>query len=466
MIEAIKKNPKLAIAISTYTLFLFLSLWFYKERTILFDTSYQLFSILLNNDISIQSSRFGAAVTQVWPLLASRIGLSLATVTALYSLSFFLFYFVAFLITYFVIKNRPLAYVILLFNTIMMAYGFFWIQCELIQGIVFTLMFMALVEKILQKESIPLWFYPLAVFALFTMAFFHPLLPVVVMFCFGYFFLHYRKKPFLLSLTAIGLIAAYKTRSFFLDATYDSKMTSGALNNLKELFPNYLEIRSNDLLGRWIVSHYQVVLVLFVAIIIFYIKHKKFKKLALFLTFIIGYLFLINITYWYGAPQYHLESHYQAISVFLAIPLVYEIFPKLKKKTQNSILALIALICFVRVFAVAGEYTERLAFYRKNLQETEGAKVLVLSASLPRDLLKDTWGLPFEMWLLSTIEGGETRCFAISDDQGAGFKSSGLPLEKSFCTTWGVYEFKNLNPQYFIFKDTTSAYKTGVSFKK
>ncbi|KXK41971.1 MAG: hypothetical protein UZ11_BCD004001609 [Bacteroidetes bacterium OLB11] len=122
-----------------YAVMLILAVYFYKERTILCDTSTQLFEILNKHSFAIQVQRFGAAITQVFPLTASILGLSLKSVLIAYSVSYIIFYGSVFFIILKVFKNINLAIVLLLFNTMMVRYSFYWVQCEFVQGVVFTL---------------------------------------------------------------------------------------------------------------------------------------------------------------------------------------------------------------------------------------------------------------------------------------------------------------------------------------
>ena len=74
------------MGIVLYFILIVLSVLFYKERTIMFDTAFQLFQILRNDNFAIQVNRFGSAITQAFPLYTSRLNFSLETITIIYFL--------------------------------------------------------------------------------------------------------------------------------------------------------------------------------------------------------------------------------------------------------------------------------------------------------------------------------------------------------------------------------------------
>ncbi|MDZ7880187.1 MAG: hypothetical protein U5L45_21095 [Saprospiraceae bacterium] len=164
-----------------------LSLVFWRERTILLDAAHQSLKVLATNQLAIQVDRYGAGFVQAFPLWGARWGFSLQAILMSYSLAFVLFHWVCFFITDKVLKVNSLALVIVLFATIMTAHSFFWVQNEIIQGTSFLLMtFGFLVNR--GNFSQFRWFdYPLSIFLIFTVYFFHPLTLFPFAFLIAYF---------------------------------------------------------------------------------------------------------------------------------------------------------------------------------------------------------------------------------------------------------------------------------------
>lgn len=105
---AMNKRLVFKIGALTYLCLFIFSIVFYKERTVILDASFQLFNILKSGSFAIQVNRFGAAFTQIFPLLASKLSLPLYQVAGAYSVGFILYYFTCFLIILFGFKSEKL----------------------------------------------------------------------------------------------------------------------------------------------------------------------------------------------------------------------------------------------------------------------------------------------------------------------------------------------------------------------
>src|SRR5688572_1150130 len=71
---------------------LILSLAFYEERTAFGDIAFHLFEIIRKDGFAIQNHRFGAILTEVFPVVGLKLGLSLSAIMKLYSSGYVLFY--------------------------------------------------------------------------------------------------------------------------------------------------------------------------------------------------------------------------------------------------------------------------------------------------------------------------------------------------------------------------------------
>ncbi len=69
------KKVVLLIGIITYAILLLFSVFFFKERTVFLDVAFHIFQIVKTGDFTIQAGRFGAALTQIFPLASAKVGL-------------------------------------------------------------------------------------------------------------------------------------------------------------------------------------------------------------------------------------------------------------------------------------------------------------------------------------------------------------------------------------------------------
>lgn len=440
------KNLILAIGILSYITLLILSIVYYKERTVMNDASFQLFSILKNDGFAIQINRFGAAFTQIYPFMASKLGLPLSQVAMTYSASFILFYFSSFLIVLLGFKNEKIALVILLFNTIMVRDSFYWIQCEFVQGVVFTLLFLALFEHILKMENTPYWFHFLSPFFIITIIYFYPLLLFVYLFGLFFFMIQYPKKIKLLILYSLLYLTLFLIKTKLLNNYYDQKSMEG-IENIFSKFPNYFQLTSFKNFYSYVVNDYYLLVVFLIINLIYLFFKKQYIHILLMSAFLIGVCFLININYVQGVAQFYLESQYLILMVFVAMPFSYYVLENKNLKTVN-ILFLILVISFsiLRIKVTSKIYVNRLQFVRQ-LVDQSPTKRIIPKEKIDDKILQFTWGISFEAWLLSTIEHNKT-CHIVYEDYQNQFEKEKTNPE-IFLTPMGLYPYQELSNQYF-----------------
>jgi hypothetical protein len=455
------KHKILILASLTFVVLLTLSILFYKERTCILDISYHLFYILKDGSFAIQNNRFGAFFTQLFPLIGSKLCLSLNSISVLYSMSFVILSFLTFLIIYIGLKNRKISTTYLLFVVLMTTHTFYWIQSELPQALAFLFILIALLDNAINSNkemSPPFWLFVsiLSLIVCFT----HPLILIAFTFFILYYFISYPKQIKLIA--SIGLIyfSFYLFKSLFFKTIYDSQAIGG-LNNFITYFPYYFHIQSNKNLFGYFIHDYYFLPLLLIASTIFYLKSKQYKKIILLLIFFIGYCLLVNVSYPNGAEQFYLENQYLILSFIVALPFVLDVLPKLKKPQVQF--AILCLICLVGLFRIAGThqiYTNRLDWNRNLLAKTKGLsnkKIIIPSHKVPIDTVFMTWGSSYEFWLLSSIENGVSRSIIIEEIQNE--FDWAIPSNKTFITKWGTFNYEELNKKYFIFTDTTNYIK-------
>jgi len=454
----IKKNQIVFTGTIFYFISFVLSIIYYEQRVGILDASFQLFEILRTNSFAIQANRFGAALTQIFPLVGNWMGLPLPFIAILYSTSFIIYYFISFLLVAVFYKNERLALIVLLFNALITTHTFFWIQCEAVQGTVFTITYLAFVEHQIKKGTMANWFHFISPITLIIIVFFYPLLPIIVIFILVFLFLEYKIMGRWLFLISTQLVLIYLIKINFFNNAYDTQAAS-AINNLSLLFPNYLDLPSNKVFLEWMLKDYYLLPLFSIWIILFYIKKRASAKLILFVSFFIGYLTLINVSYYDRAVhQFYLEPQYSILSIFIAFPLAYHILPTINIKLRNIVLAAVILLFITRILITEKEYTQRVSWFKTTIHTIKDKRILH-KEELPIDLLKMTWASPYEFWLISTIETGTTSSIITQEQTEELDWAKKKKFSKKFLTRWASFDYRDLNSQYFILKDTVDIYK-------
>jgi hypothetical protein len=439
------------MGVLTYIILLIFALYFYLERTVFIDISFHLFYILKDDSFAIQNYRFAAAFTQLFPLIGSKMGLGLDNIAKLYSIGFGVFYFMIFTFIAYGLKLWRYAIIMLLFSTMMISHTFYWIQSELPQGLALMILYFALLDMISKQEKkSAMWYLPLSAL-LFAVAYSHPLILFPFAFYSLFLIIHDSESKRLLIFSLISFLLFWGIKSVFFKTSYDSSSISGA-GNFIQLFPNYFNLESNKDFVRYCISDYNVMILVWMALLMLYIFKKEWIKLTLVGGFFVGYFMLVNISYFDGADQFYMENLYLPLGLITAVPLVWDGSRFLGDNKFMWVIGIIVTIGLLRIYNTADEYTERLSYLNKLMieyLEADVDKVIIDENLVDMNTLKMSWGTPYEFWLLSTIKYGESISIAIVPN--ASQYHWALEYQERFFTQWGSFEYSILNPQYFKF---------------
>jgi hypothetical protein len=445
------------VGIAAYIVMLVLSVLFYKERTIFLDAAFNLFNIIKDNGFCIQHYRFGDVFSQLLPVLATKAGLGINTIFECYSVGYIVYYFTTYFICGSILKRYDLALVILLMNILFVSDTFYWMLSQLPQAIALLMVIFAIIEGRQRNMSPALWI--MVFLAMLTVIFFHPLVLFVLAFSVIFFVLskiHPADKKIMYTLVIIYLTGLV-VKGIFFRSYYEGSSLSGVKNFVTQ-FPDYFTILSNRRFLYNCVSKYYWIPVLFISISIFYFKKKSFKKLLFFAVFFAGYLMLINISYPSSStPEFYIENLYLPLSVFLALPFVFDLLPALEKnKTAMLVIVLIILTGCVRICNIHDIYTRRLVLERHYLDEYGSNKVIVKAKKSDSDQLLMLWGTPYEFLLLSECERNKSASIII--DETPLLRDWAKGQKRALVVNWNVFPYKDLNPRYFHFRDTVAGY--------
>lgn len=121
---------------------LFFSLYFCNERMLHTDNAFCTFLLLNTEDFVFSHNRYPLVITQLLPLLAIKLNLSVQAIVAAYSANFYVLYYACFLLCLYVFKNVRAALVIV-FGLLVATKEIFFLQTEICHGLVFVCLFYA-----------------------------------------------------------------------------------------------------------------------------------------------------------------------------------------------------------------------------------------------------------------------------------------------------------------------------------
>jgi hypothetical protein len=375
-----------------------------------------------------------------------------------YSLGFITYYFICYLICGSILKRYDLALLILLLNILFVSDTFFWPPSQLPAGIALLILTLAFASNKEQSINRPLTFM-IIVPALITAAFFHPLVVFVMLYCILFFV--QRQGALigkrLLYITGLIFFSGIILKTVVFRTAYEQHSMSG-LKNFVTLFPDYFNLFSNERFVHDCITKYYWIPILAVSVAISYGRDRAWLKLVTFSSFLTGYLFLVNISYPTAVTAaFYMENLYLPMSIFVGLPLIFDVLPVLeKKKLAIPLMTAIILSGCIRIYATHGTYSNRLGYERRQLDKYAGRKVIVKAEKTDIDTLQMLWSNPYEFAILSSCERGAVASIIVDEHpQERGWAAG---QKNSLVVNWNFYKYSELPKQYFHFTDTVNGY--------
>jgi hypothetical protein len=415
-----------------------MAFFFFRERTLILDVSFQSFLVILQNDFAIQVHRFGAAMTQIFPLMAYRMGGSLETILTAYSLSFVLVHWFMFWLCDSIFKQKEMAFAIVLFNVFMVNNTFFWVQNEVIQAISLSFVFWAM---LLRRGSFAnfRWFdYPILMSILITLVYFHPLVIFPFLFIAIYFLLEiFEKKKDSINTTlplSISIILSAMIGFFiinFLNTKYTPNFydpsAKGRINfdgTLSDFLLNIQNVAGFKDFRDNLWSDFALLPLTLMALTVYFLVKKKILKLLFVWISVIVYVLMIVIAYRDGGSWFHVESQYLPMSIFVIFPLVLELIPAMsnaqfpflsKPDSATNIVAIVFI--FVILFRINDLiqthhiYEKRVSYIGEMLEKTKklsGTKFMIEDKYIDKKIMVQTWGFAIESLYYSALQSPDS----------------------------------------------------------
>lgn len=425
---------------------------YYKERVIMPDLSFHLFEILVKDKLAIQNNRFPAVLTQIFPLLSSRINMDLDWIVRLYSLSFPLMYFVGFYILYFLKSER---YFLLLFLYVfgISTHSFFWPISEIHIGVLLLIVYFSILDKYdFEVNKLTLL---CTIILLPSIIFAYPTMILLVVFL----FLFYSVQKKSLSYNRLYLILSiliFFIKIFYFKSDYDNHSMFRALK--PENMIHFFSSESTIQLIQYMVKDYYLLIFLYILLTLSYFKQKLWLRLGLIQFYFFGIIYLINSCHPHHSAQFYLEGQYMMLVVVLGFPFVVDFLSNsFFINYKFLILCLIFSLFCIRFFSIYEVYENRLSDYRELIHHYSDKKIIKPSNEKLSNQFLMTWSSSYDIWLLSTIEERYTASIIFLEDIN---KFDWLGVRNDvFLTNWNHYQYKNLHPSYFKFRDSLSSYQ-------
>jgi hypothetical protein len=455
------------IALSVILILAIAAVWTYRERMLFIDPAWVTFNIINTKTFSFSEHRYGAFITQLFPLAGTYLGLSIKTILILYALSFYLFYATVAFLTGTVFKQPWLTILLALYLTLFVSDSYYWPNNEVHQGIAWMCLFLGY-YLFLSKESIKKKsFHYVLLFLLAFLAISCHLL-VIVPLIFLWIFIH--KEHSLPTwvrnrhVITVSLIITFWIVVRYLLSTsgwYDSVKLSGINEVSFYRLRTILQTGQAQSFIVLLLNNYWLAILVFAGSCWVLWRKRDFIGLAILLIFTGGYFCLICLTFpeaYNRDLRFYMESEWMAWTIIISYPLI--IF--LSKTTSNYFPILLLLLFSVRLLYIFNSYDFFHARYKRlevtlaALQKAHIKKaIMIKEENAAKDWFIMDWGLPIETMLLSGIQGQQilTTLKMVHDNQ-----THNIPSTDSFHSCFRIQPIAQLNKQYFII-DTIQPYQ-------
>lgn len=429
---------------------------FWRERTWCIDVAFQTFLMIKDGTTQVMVYRFGAATVQSLPLLGIKIGLPLAAISWLYSVSFHLHFLAFFLLAGGLFKRRDVALGIAVLYTAFTYDGFYWQTSELQQGLGFLMVSWA---ALLRYPTLTKWWqYPLWGSTLIALAFYHPLvfMPFYLMLIWLWWKPDFKLEGRKTLLVLGGLMFVILViKQIWFQNWYDAQKTAQFMGHLTEDFPNYFSYPTYGLFLRDLVVHWWGYGTLLLLVSGWLLRKKQFWGTALLWLATMGFMLLNAIGDPAAEHRFYAEVNYYPLLAFLLVPLIVEVFPLWRRdvgyQSSNAGWLNLAFIFWAIFFTArlgliawnSEDYSARVDYLRELSAAATDQRQVVDPGKLNQELLKMDWGLPYETLIQSAIETDRPVTLLPLSDPGT--KADQLASDTLFVTPWTEFPLEQVN---------------------
>lgn len=406
------------LALAAWLALLVLAVVAWRERALFMDASFQAFHMLLEGRPLVYHYRFCNALSQILPVLAIHLGLPLKAVLFGYSLNVWLLWFGIWLLLHYGLRHERLAWVWLLFLTLISLDSFYFIPPELFQGVGWMLLLWAWVARHPHMAGWRFWLVALLLTATFTFA--HSLVPLVFFYCFGWFWLDRpdwrHRRMVALAALVVGVMVVHEL--WFTD-WYDAMKKEEFWRHARQYWPRYHELPANARFLAKAVKFYYLLPALALLMSAVYVWRRCWLKLVWMWCFGLAFVLLLHIGSPATAYRFYSEANYMPLSVVVALPFVFDGWAAFRQMAERrgmywlwpkGALVLVALMLAVRINTLwhnHDHFVRRLDWMVDTVRHArhnwQTNRVLVPKARAPMDLIVMEWSVPYESVLATAL---------------------------------------------------------------
>ncbi len=423
---------------------------YYVERISFLDAAFVLTKIINEGQPTLMVGRYGAILTQIWPWIGTKMGLSISHLMLMYSISFPVLYLA---IAGYLYRIEQYSWVIVLFFYMLLfnTESYFWTNNEIHQAIALFCLGIGMFDFYRDSASTKKFRTFVASLFIGLSILTHPLMLIVIAFYIIIDFLHNQKRiQSKETIFLYSLIFFFGVIKFVLSQAnwYDGQK----IDSIKNANFSSLMYISKDTEFILFFKELPIIYPMACVGIIFCLAGVFSKILRTFsfvsIAFILIYVGLVGLVV-DVYTRFYIESQYMLISFFIILPLVLN-FEKFCSSTRKifGIYCIVSILCWWIQFShFSKSFSQRVEWFYSKIEilQSNDAQKAILSGLTDKEkiVLKMSWGIPSESLLLSSLKG-KSRTLILDEHM----KSS--PNDDIYHDCFEIRPHSYLNPQYFL----------------
>ncbi|CAN5311439.1 hypothetical protein BH09BAC1_BH09BAC1_19180 [soil metagenome] len=446
-VSATNSNVYAAIGHVFSWVMIIMALNLYQERLNI-DASYYLFKVINYEWFRVECGRLVLALSQIMPLVAVKLGLSMKTVLLAFSVNPPIYYYIFFNIFLYAFRNIGFALVMVLTQLIGLTHGYFTPMFELYYVVPWIL----LCYLLLQREG-NWWRYLLmvitAAFALSS----HMAGIILVMFVVGLDFLENRRFRFVywfILVFVLGLVFIYKA---LFPAPYETEIMSFSFDfSRNQRYKNLFDVWYLKTLIKYFIQYYwEAMLLMGPPILLLFFTHRRWQLLYVFAAFG-GYLLLIQVMYYAIIMTRYMNQVYFPIVIISAIVFAYSLkwFPQYLHKLLAILIVAILISRLYTLTGLSTDYRSDISMMHNLITKARtmgGSKFTTRYGAVAHDeVIGAHWSFSIQTMLLSSIEGPDNALTIHFDKY---FTGLALDSNEHLFRFQEAFADSSLNDKYF-----------------
>lgn len=441
------------------------SIYYSQERMLHSDNANLTFWLINTKDYSTAHGRFPVYLTQFLMVWGVKLKLSVKSLIMLYSFNFYLLYYFAFLVAAFFYKNATIAYLIVL-SLLIMTHDIFFLQTEVMHGIVFGLLFAAyLLHQPATRGTIFLS-HLLGIITFIIAVFFHQISCIFLVIVTGWYlvysgrFTSYKTYAYLLAALGILWYKMTGTSAGSYEAYYYSN-APGIIDTLKHFRNSGVFI----FYSRYSQSIYLLPNILLAISLLWLILKRNYVQAAYIASAYAGYFILISSMFILDS-QIMMERIYLPLGAIICLAIAFvlkDVSFKASGTRSAFALSTLFIILFIgmsNIIMAAPKYTRRLnqvKMQAEKLQTQEGHRFYTYTKDVDKTNEFPFWAASCEQILYSAVHyPGNIKTMYLFDDSLQVRKAlvdEPLHGNEFLYAPFAVkFDTSFLNPDYFIIK--------------